>query len=278
VPDRCAKKARHDERYRIGTGHDEQVTVVDQMELAVGDQRCEEPRVERVNQPIVRAGEDERRLLEQWQPAQARPAEHRPLLIQVADRIRQHELDELIPPVIVGRADASFWKGPQAIGRCERSQRRPARRKHQRASTGRGEDQPPAAMTVRARELLRERATPGNAERVDGTPIAELVEQRVGELARLAKPCGCRGSGDSPMPGTSNSTTSTPSSAHASGSSSSIVAPRPLNAMSGERSARPGLTATRRRWSPIRIMRTSMSLARLTVRPIIGNGCFDDKR
>ncbi len=83
---------------------------------------------------------------------------------------------------------------------CHLGKRGPARRQHHGARARRGEDQPPAALGAGARELLRQCAAPRHAERVDGTAIAELVEQRIGKPSETREAIRMPGKRRSPHP------------------------------------------------------------------------------
>ena len=96
------------------------------------------------------------------------------------------------------------------------------------------------------RELLRQRAAPRYAEHVDGPVITQPRQQLVGQHGQASRTdTGSTGAGEPPTPGMSKMMTLTSSSAATNGSTSSRLAPMPLNMSSGGEASLPRRTATR---------------------------------
>ena len=164
--------------------------VLDHPEFGVRDQARQKVTIDRGDQRIVAAHQHERLLRQRPQPRQAGPAAHRKKLIQVAQVARAMHRGRMpadqgwvgakgssvdirrypVHVVLVGVA-ARRRHFPQHRGAC---------RHHRETGRRRGEHQPPAQLWILMRELLRDSASPGDADDVD-LCVAEFCNEAGGK-------------------------------------------------------------------------------------------------
>ena len=164
----------------------------------VRDERGQDAPVDVRDDRIVVTGQDQGRLAQQRQQRQRRPACPGGQLVQVA----AGWADPGPPVQHAGHLVGVFPRGAAVQlagdlpgvprvhippGSGQRGQHPRAARHHQHPGTGGDQDDPAAAARLGQRELLGQRAAPGDAEDV-GPLVTELVEQPGQQVGQRAEP------------------------------------------------------------------------------------------
>ena len=174
--------------------------VGDHFEPRARNQLGQNTRVDQRHQRVIVARQHQRGLFQQRQPGQAGPAPESQLLVDVAEPVRAHQvravrLDKAL--VFAHLTTVERGRDPVQVRRvvvapriekfCQHKRRA---RHHQRTGRGGHQNQAPATALAGARELLCQRAAPGNAQHIDRCVVAQLVQHAIRQLGQPTQPVG----------------------------------------------------------------------------------------